>query len=320
MDALIWKGGQELSFEQAGPPTAGDGEVVVDVVAAGICGSDLHGYRGHPGPRVPPLVLGHEAVVQVPSEPGRYAVFPLATCGRCDACARGEEQLCAERGLLGLDRPGVFAGQVSVPTASLLGLPEALGTEKAVLAEPLAVGVSAVRLDAIRSGMRVLVVGAGPIGLLYAAAAREVGAAVTLADPLGTRGEIAQGYGFDVLADAGSAAPQSFDAATDTVGIEATGAAAVSAVRPGATVSIIGLGAATANVAIGDLVRRGLSLRGHYAYTRQDFDAATRLLERLELPDGWTTDYALADGARAFEDLVERPEQVTKAILWTEGR
>ena len=78
--------------------------MVLDVELAGICGSDLHGYRGHPGPRTPPLVLGHEVVGQVDGQ--SYAVYPIVACGRCVRCLAGEDNLCASWQLLGMHRRG----------------------------------------------------------------------------------------------------------------------------------------------------------------------------------------------------------------------
>src|SRR4029079_9340255 len=97
------------------------GEFVFEVERAGICGSALHGYRGHPGPRVPPLVLGHEVVGRYEGE--AYTVYPLVACGECDRCLAGEDNLCASWRLIGMHRPGVFAEQVVVPLGSLVPVP-----------------------------------------------------------------------------------------------------------------------------------------------------------------------------------------------------
>ncbi|HET9546162.1 MAG TPA: alcohol dehydrogenase catalytic domain-containing protein, partial [Gaiellaceae bacterium] len=179
MRALVWHGGTELSLDELPEPAPGQGQVVFDVEVAGICGSDLHAYRGHPGPRVPPLVLGHEAIGSVEGRAGRFAVFPLVVCGRCAACRRGEENLCAERGLLGLDRQGVFADRVAVREDALVPVPDGVDPRVAVLVEPLAASVSVLRLDRVEEGDRVLVLGGGPIGLLGVWAALRRGAHVT---------------------------------------------------------------------------------------------------------------------------------------------
>ena len=104
MKALVWHGDQRIRFEDVAPPSPAPGEVVLDVELAGICGSDLHGYRGHPGPRVPPLILGHEVVGTV--EGTRYTVYPVIGCGACSRCLAGEDNLCAHWRLIGMHRAG----------------------------------------------------------------------------------------------------------------------------------------------------------------------------------------------------------------------
>ncbi|HVM68522.1 MAG TPA: alcohol dehydrogenase catalytic domain-containing protein, partial [Gaiellaceae bacterium] len=136
MKALVWHGTRSLAYEDVDEPAAGPDEVVLEVSLAGICGSDLHGYRGHPGPRVPPLVLGHEVVGTVDGE--RYALYPLVGCGACARCEAGEDNLCASWRLVGMHRAGVFAERVAVPRRCLVPVPPGLDDRRAVLAEPLA--------------------------------------------------------------------------------------------------------------------------------------------------------------------------------------
>jgi threonine dehydrogenase-like Zn-dependent dehydrogenase len=314
--ALVWHGEDRLELESLAEPPAGAGEVLLEVELAGICGSDLHAYRGHPGPRRPPLVLGHEAVGTVPGRPGSFAVFPLVVCGACAACRRGEENLCERRGLLGLDRQGVFAERVPVREDALVPLPDGLDLEVAVLAEPLATSLSALRIDGVTSGDSVLVVGGGPIGLLavYACGAR--GAEAVCVEPVDERRALAQRLGAAaVLADAADVAPAAADVAVDAVGIEPTWRAAIAGVRAGGTVALVGLGQAEGTMPTGDLVRRGVAVRGHYAYTRRDFEDALALLASAPPPVDWLTVLALADGAEGFRRLVEDPAAVTKVLL-----
>ena len=123
--SLVWHGEQELRLEDLPEPAPADDEVALDVTLAGICGSDLHGYRGHPGPRVPPLVLGHEVVGRL--DEGRYTVYPLIGCGECDRCSAGADNLCASWRLIGMHRPGVFAERAVVPRRSLVAVPVRAG-------------------------------------------------------------------------------------------------------------------------------------------------------------------------------------------------
>src|SRR5437879_1971071 len=166
---------------------------MLDVQLAAICGSDLHGYRGHPGPRVPPLVLGHEVVGQVDGQ--RYTVYPLIGCGVCERCRAGEDNLCPLWRLIGMHRDGVFADKVAVPRRSLVPLPDALDLRCAVLTEPLACCVGALAAQEVGAGTRVAVFGCGPIGLLTIHLATRAGAHVTAIDPVAERRETASRLG-----------------------------------------------------------------------------------------------------------------------------
>jgi threonine dehydrogenase-like Zn-dependent dehydrogenase len=300
-------------------PEPGDGDVVLEVGIAGICGSDLHAYRGHPGPRRPPLVLGHEAVGTVAGRSGRYVAFPLVVCGSCAACVRGEENLCENRGLLGLDRPGVFADRVVVREDSLVPVPQELDERIAVLVEPLAASVSALRIDEARAGEEVLVLGGGPIGLLAVYASVASGLRVVCVEPIAERRALAKELGASaVLADVGEVLPAAADYAIDAVGIEATWKTAIAASRTGGRVALVGLGQAEGALPAADMVRRGITLRGHYAYTRADFEAALALLAASPPPLGWITVLSLADGAEGFRRLVHEPHAATKVVLTPE--
>ena len=314
--ALVWHGGRRLELESLPEPQTGPGEVLLEVELAGICGSDLHAYRGNPGPRQPPLVLGHEAVGSVAGRPGRFAVFPLVVCGRCPACLRGEENLCERRGLLGLDRQGVFAERVPVREDALVPVPDELDPHVAVLAEPLATSLSALRIDGLAEGDSVLVVGGGAIGLLAVYAAVERGARAVCIEPVDERRAVAERLGaVAVLTDAAETVPAAADIAVDAVGIETTWRAAVAGVRPGGKVALVGLGQAEGAMPAGDLVRRGIAVRGHYAYTRRDFEDALALLAASPPPIDWLTTLALAEGAEGFRRLVETPGAATKVLL-----
>jgi len=316
MEALVWHGASELSLEQLDEPAAGEGQAAFDVALAGICGSDLHPYRGHAGPRVPPLVLGHEAVGTTPGAEGRFVLFPIVSCGRCAACRRGEVNLCETRGLVGLDRQGVFAERVAVGADALVPIPAGVPDGAAVLTEPLATPLSALRAAGAAPGVRVAVFGGGPIGLLTVYACSALGIESELVEPLEHRRELAGQLGAAAVHASGDdVAAGSFDLAVDAVGIEPTWAPAIRAVRMGGTVTIIGLGAAEGPMAVGDLVRRGIALRGHYAYTRADFEAALAMLAEHPPPLGWLSTLPLREGAEGFRRLVEEPGENVKVLL-----
>jgi threonine dehydrogenase-like Zn-dependent dehydrogenase len=315
MKALVWRGGSQLALEDIPEPEPGPGEVVVQVLLAGICGSDLHAYRGGDSARTPPLVLGHEALARTPGG-SRAAIFPLIGCGTCRACQRGERSLCERRVLIGLNRPGVFAERVAVPEELLLPVPDGVADQTAVLAEPLANAVAVIRREQVSAGRSVLVIGCGSIGLLLVHAAAQSGARVIAADPVTQRRRQASRLGAGrVLASAEEAAAGSVELAIDAVGAEQTWTAGVRAVRAGGTVVIIGLAQPTGSMPVGDLVRRGISVRGHYAYERSDFDAAISLLATAPPHLGDVPILPLGQGAEAFRRMTSDLGSAVKVLL-----
>ena len=316
MRALVWHGGRNLTMEELPEPEAAAGEVVLDVGLAGICGSDLHPFKGHHGPRRPPLVLGHEVVGTVADLPGRWSVFPLTVCGRCEQCLAGRENLCASRELLGLHRPGVFADRVTVPRTALSEVPAGMSDEAAALVEPLAVSVAALAPTAIGHDSRVLVIGCGPIGLLSVYLAVQRGAEVVAIDPVGARREWAARLGAaSTQAAAEDADGMNADITIDAVGAEVTWRPAIAATRSGGEVILLGLAQADGGMPVADLVRRSIRVRGQFAYTRSEFDEALALLASDGPVDGWLEVMPLDRGLAAFSRLADAPDGTAKILL-----
>lgn len=310
MKALVWQGESEITYEELDDPAAEAGECVLDVEVAGICGSDVHGYRGHPGPRVPPLVLGHEVVGSVGGT--RYTVYPLIGCGVCPRCQAGEENLCASWRLLGMHRPGVFSERVAVPQRSLVALPDGLEARRAVLAEPLACCLGALAPHDPGPETHMLVVGCGPIGLLTVYLGQRAGARVSAVDPVPDRRAQAEKLG----AAGSEVRPASVDLVVDAAGFPSTWETAIDAVRSGGQIVVVGLGQAVGEIPMAVIVRRAIRLRGQFAYSRTDFARAVAILADADLNLDWLTDMPLAEGANAFANLVNRPEAYSKVLLW----
>ena len=174
--SLVMTGVQEMTLrsEQAIPLPDSD-HVRIQVHSCGICGSDMHAYHGHDERRQPPLVLGHEAVgwLEENGTKTRVAINPLMTCGDCPACLSHRDHLCHVREMIGMRLPGSFASEVVIRRDNLWPLPPELGFDLAVLAEPLACSVHAVRLavkhsDTPLTESTVTILGGGAIGLLIA--------------------------------------------------------------------------------------------------------------------------------------------------------
>lgn len=303
MRALVWTAPYESSLETLSRPKAEHGQVELEVLAAGVCGSDLHGYRGHSPVRVPPLVLGHELAGRY--EGATYVVNPLIGCGECRLCQSGRPNLCPRRGLLGLDRPGAFAEYVSVPRANLTPLPDGMEPWQGTLAESLATPINALSTVELTRNSVVAVIGAGPIGLLAGYAAKRAGAGfVSTHDVDAARSGVARRHSDVVGTSAASVRGALLDASdglgadlvVDAVGIAATRADALALVGPGGEIAHVGLGAENGDVPLADVVRKGVTIRGVYAYTPEHFAAALRLLEENPPPLDWVSEVAFDDG------------------------
>ena len=309
MKALVFTDYGVVQVKDVPEVTPDGGEIVVDVVRAGICGSELHGIAS-PGFRVPPMVMGHEFVGRTP-DGRRVAVNPLHSCGECDMCAAGQTQVCRRRWLLGVHRAGGFAERVAVPLTSLHELPDDLDWDRAALVEPLANAVHAWHLAGTPAGLRVGVIGCGPIGLACVEVARNAKAAVVDATDLSAdRREVASGLGADHV---GEVLEGEYDVVFDAVGSAATRASSIEHVLPGGTAIWLGLATAEPGVDAAHLVRFEKQIHGSFAYRDDEFAAAIALARDLDL--SWTTTYPLDEGAEIFTALMDGQSTPVKALL-----
>jgi len=266
------------------PPVAG--EVLVRPQFVGLCGTDLHIAAGeHPRARMP-LVLGHE-IVGVAAD-GRWAgqlvvVDPTIACGACIACLRGDEHVCQQLRLIGIDRDGGLGCGVSVGESKLHPVPAAVPAITAALAEPLAVAVHAASRAGPYLGATVVILGAGPIGLLIALVVRAAGAhQIVLAEPVATRRESARKLGFDVVPEPdmlpsaldGDPADIVFDAAA----APATARHATRLVRPRGTIVVAGVFGHPAAFDLQSVTFAELNVVGTRVYRPHDLSTALRLL------------------------------------------
>ncbi|MGB6871093.1 MAG: alcohol dehydrogenase catalytic domain-containing protein, partial [Acidobacteriaceae bacterium] len=189
MKALVLEEYNQLVLQEIPPPQPAPAELLIRVAACGICGSDVHGYDGSSGRRIPPIVMGHEAagvVAAVGESVSRFRQGDRVTfdstvfCGACPFCLRGEINLCDRRQVLGVScgeyrRAGAFAEFVTVPERIAHRLPPSMSFAEAAMLEPTAVALHAVAVSQVTAGATALVLGAGMIGLLTLQAARAAG-------------------------------------------------------------------------------------------------------------------------------------------------
>ncbi|MEO6821865.1 MAG: alcohol dehydrogenase catalytic domain-containing protein [Candidatus Nanopelagicales bacterium] len=309
MRGLVFTAPGTVELQDLPQPLAGGDAVVIDVKAAGICGSELHGFRNLDS-RTPPLVMGHE-FAGISPDGRRVVVNPLLSCGNCDMCRRGQPQICRHRELLGVQRAGGFAERAVVPISSLLEIPDGLAWESASLVEPLANAVHAWRKVGSETDIRAAVIGAGTIGLVCTLWARRTGLTeITVVDRSTTRLALADRLGATAIAEqlAGE-----YDVIIDAVGSAQTRHMAISHLRPGGTTVWLGLAEGGAGFDGRDLVRSEKLVIGSFAYTPADFATALGAAGDLDL--SWTTSVSVEDSAQAFMSLAGGASEPVKAVI-----
>lgn len=317
MRALYYTGTMQLELRNAPDPVAGNDQIHLDVSHCGICGSDMHAWHGHDERRVPPLILGHEAV-GIPRS-GKYsnqrvAINPMHTCGDCRNCLSGDDHLCADRKLMSMQLPGAYAEQTVADERNLFPLPDHLASEDAALAEPLAVCVHAVEVarKTLRrpiSEQRCVVLGGGAIGVLTALVLFDQGCKdLWIAEPNPTRREVLE-KACDVRAyDPGAGGPEesSADLIMDAVGMGATRKAASALACPGGTIVHIGLQDNGEGLDTRRITLQEIHFSGSYCYSRCDFAAALKLLAGGLIGNrDWIEVRPLEQGAKSFMDIHE---------------
>jgi L-iditol 2-dehydrogenase len=340
MKALVLTAYRRLEIRDVPLPVPGPRDVLVRVRACGICGSDVHGYDGSSGRRIPPIVMGHEAagvVEAVGSEVSRFRAGDRVTfdstvhCGECAFCRADQINLCDRRQVIGVSpgeyrRDGAFAEAVAVPERIVCGVPQAVPLEHAAMVEPLSVAVHAVRRARIVAGDKALVVGCGMIGLLTIQAARAAGCATVVAVDLDA-GRLAHAarLGADLTLGAGDdvgarlaelTQGRGLDVAFEAVGAAAPIATAVGALRKGGTLVLIGNVTPKVEVDLQAIVTRELNLFGTCASCGEYPEALALLARGAVKLDGLISAVApLEQGPAWFERLYAGEPGLMKVIL-----
>jgi len=341
MKSLLLKEYLQLELADFPQPEPGPGEVLIRVAACGICGSDVHGYDGTSGRRIPPIVMGHEAAGIVAAigadvadfRPGDRVTFDSTVyCGECAFCKRGEVNLCDRREVIGVScgdyrRHGAFAEYIAVPERILYHLPEAMSFPEAAMLEAVSVALHAVHVTGDLKGQTALVIGAGMIGLLTMQAARAAGAArVMIADIDATRLNLARSLGNDgVFNLSGAELTQEILKQTDGVGadvvLEAVGrnetiATAIDSVRKGGTVTLIGNITPKVELPLQKVVSRQIRLQGSAASAGEYPEAIDLVANgKIQVKPLITAVAPLEDGPQWFKRLYDHEPNLMKIVL-----
>jgi 2-desacetyl-2-hydroxyethyl bacteriochlorophyllide A dehydrogenase len=280
----------KIEIRDVPAPVPRKGEVLIRVREAGICGTDFAKYRGDLG-GIFPVVAGHEAVGEIAAlGPGvegmrieeRVVIQPNFACGQCEACRSGRENICLHRVRLGLDIDGVFAEYVTVPRKYVWTLPKGLSYSAAALTEPLSVALHGLQKSAPAAGDRVLVYGAGTIGLFYVHLAVLAGARVTALNTSKLRLEVARKLGANRTFSSGAqleANADDFTVVYETSGTADALAHIIKWSAPGARILLTGLPEKASTIPTALIARKELVIFGAMTY-RDEFRTALDLLKR----------------------------------------
>lgn len=332
MLAAVFDAPRAIRVERRAAPEPGRGEALVRVAAAGLCAGDLYIFQGRNPYVTYPRVGGHEIAGTVaglgpdtdgPPPGARVVVEPFIGCGRCYPCRVGKYNCCTRLSIIGVHREGGFAEFVTAPVAKLHAVPDGLPMLAASFAEPLAIGVHALRRAAVTADDTVLVLGAGPIGLAVIEAARAAGATVWASDIDPARLAVAVAFGAEPVA------PDSVSARTDGEGVavvvEATGSArvmeqATTLVAAGGRVVILGLATGEAEIRLPalDITRREVTLLGSRASADCFPEALSLLASGAIRTPGIATPLPLDTAPEVFAGLDTAHAAMHKAVFLSE--
>jgi L-iditol 2-dehydrogenase len=341
MKALLLREYEKLEMTEMPEPQIGPDDLLVQVRACGICGSDIHGFDGSTGRRIPPLIMGHEAsgvVYKTGAEVREFRVGDRVTfdstiyCGKCYFCRRGEVNLCDHRQVLGVSpgeyrRHGAFAEYVAVPQHITYPIPDALSFEHAAMIEAVSVAVHAVGLTPVKLGDTAVVVGSGMIGLLVIQALRLAGCSRVIAIDLEEkRLRLAAELGAEVCLNARQpdvsslvrdySSGRGVDVAMEVVGNTPALETALASLRKGGILTLVGNLSPKVELPLQSVVTRQIRMQGSCA-SSGEYPACIDLLARKAIRvDPLISAVApLAEGAAWFQRLHRGEPNLMKVIL-----
>jgi 2-desacetyl-2-hydroxyethyl bacteriochlorophyllide A dehydrogenase len=340
MKALVYSGPEDLRIIDAEDVTPAADEVKIKIKATGICGSDVHGYLGITGRRIPPMIMGHEfsgvvteigMAVKTVKVGDRITVQPVIFCGTCEMCRNGLTNICSNKTFYGvMNVNGSLAEYLCVPEKLVYSLPDSLNYIDGAMVEPLAVAYRAVKQAAPEmAGKTVLIVGAGTIGLLVLQVAKLMNPGkIIVSDVNDFRLEVAAKLGADYtvnplkqdlkdFVESVATGPGGIDISIEAVGITATVQQALSVLKTHGTCIWIGNSQKMIEINMQEVVTRELKITGTYIYTHAEFGEAIELLTqgKINLNLLISEIVSLENAADAFNRLAHQPEKLIKIIV-----
>lgn len=302
MKCVALKGGKEFEIKEIEEPKKETGKVMMEITKSGICGSDIHNWEmGNPVG----VVMGHEFCGKV-IDPGdrsdlkvgdRVTALPISPCGHCSACLSGNAQFCLQtwNDAVGLSvaNPGGLTHKINVRSDMVIKVPTNITDEEVAMVEPVAVSLHAIHLADIKVGDKVLVIGGGIIGLTAAMFAKKEGASfVAISEVNDARGKNAVKLGVadkyfkadqDIIKNLLTEVNEGFDVVIECCGNAGAVSTSLMAVKPGATVILVGVSPTPITIPTVVAVMREITLKGAIAYTKDEFKTCIELMSRKQI-------------------------------------
>ena len=326
-----------IEFQEIPIPEPGPGQVLVQIIRIGICGSDIHVYHGkHPFTKYP-ITQGHEVsgrierlgpgvVGFVPGQ--KVTIEPQVFCGKCYPCTHGKYNLCEELKVMGFQTTGAASEYFAVDASKVTPLPSSMTFDQGAMVEPAAVAVHAVRRAGDVAGLRIAVLGAGPIGILVAQAAKALGASsVLVTDISDLRLDKARVCGADFVVHTGKKnfgealseafGPDKADIIYDCAGNDTTMGQAITYARKGSTIILVAVYAGMAHVDLAVLNDHELDLNTTMMYRHEDYADAIRLIEsgKIKLEPLMSRHFSFQDYLKAYQYIDGNRESTMKVLI-----
>ncbi|MCI8418480.1 MAG: alcohol dehydrogenase catalytic domain-containing protein [Lachnospiraceae bacterium] len=338
MKALRYLGPEKLEVQEVPVPEPGKGEVLVKVKGCGICGSDVHGYYGLTGRRIPPMTMGHEFSGEIAGlgqgaekfkVGDRVIVQPIDFCGSCENCQKGMTMLCLNKRFFGvLTTDGAMAEYVAVPEKLLYPVPENSDCYIGALAEPYAVAYGAVEKAGDLEGKNVLIIGAGMIGACVLQLAKlKNPAKLIVSDLSDARLKTALELGADAVINPKNEDYMEalsrltdgamIDTSIECVGVQASANQAIKCLKVGGTAVWVGMSQKEMTINMQDVVCSARRVLGSFNYTHEEFGQVAKIVTsgRLATDKLITKVVSLEEAVEVFPDIHNRPDDYLKVII-----
>ncbi|MDD3244495.1 MAG: alcohol dehydrogenase catalytic domain-containing protein [Eubacteriales bacterium] len=326
-----------IEFREIPTPEVKAGEVLVKIMRIGVCGSDIHVYHGkHPFTKYP-VTQGHEVSGEIAAlgegvtglrVGQKVTIEPQVVCGKCYPCRHGKYNLCEELKVMGFQTTGTASTYFCVDQSKITPLPDEMTFDQGAMIEPLAVAVHAVKQAGDVKGLKIAVLGAGPIGNLVAQTAKGMGAAeVMITDVSDLRLELAKECGVDHCVntrntDFGEAmvaafGPDKADVIYDCAGNNITMGQAIACARKGSTIILVAVFADMATVDLAVLNDHELDLKSTMMYRHEDYVDAIALVNdgKVQLNTLMSKHFAFADYLKAYQYIDAHRETTMKVLI-----